>query len=70
MMIVAGRVIVVMTVNLQLAPSMNTKTITACVRERTTTLMFRQIWSDTVVVSADSLLVMSPASKAASSYMI
>ena len=51
----------VMTVSLQLAWNMNTSTMAAWVRERTTTLMFKQIWSETVVVSADNLLVISPA---------
>lgn len=51
----------VMTVNLQLELSMKMKTIAACVRDLTATLTLRQIWSETVVVSAESLLIMSPA---------
>ena len=51
----------VMMVRRQLALNMNTSTIAAWVSERRPTFRFRQIWSDTVVVSADSLLVISPA---------
>lgn len=51
----------VMIVRRQLALNMNTSTMAACVRLRSPTFRFRQIWSDTVVVSADSLLVISPA---------
>jgi TnpA family transposase len=40
---------------------MNTSTMAACVSERSPTLRLRQIWSDTVVVSADRRLVISPA---------
>lgn len=51
----------VMIVRRQLALNMNTSTMAACVRLRNPTFRFRQIWSDTVVVSADSRLVISPA---------
>ena len=50
----------VITVSLQDACTMKTSTMAACVIERTTTFTFRQIWSATVVVSAASLLVISP----------
>ena len=56
-----GMRIKVMMVRRQLALNMNTNTIVAWVSERRPTFRFRQIWSDTVVVSADSLLVISPA---------
>lgn len=54
----------VMTERRQDALNMNTSTIAACVSERSPTLRFRQIWSATVVVSADSRLVISPAEHA------
>lgn len=54
----------VMTERRQEARNMNTSTMAACVRLRRPTFKFRQIWSDTVVVSADSRLVISPASTA------
>ncbi len=54
----------VMTERRQEARNMNTSTMAACVRLRRPTFMLRQIWSDTVVVSADSRLVISPAAPA------
>ena len=61
MKILAGSIMKVMTVRRQLACTIKTSTIIACVMERTTTFTFKQIWSATVVVSAASLLVISPA---------
>ena len=60
MNMVEGSMMKVTTVSLQLALTMKMRTMAAWVRERAMTLMFRQIWSETVVVSAASLLVMLP----------
>lgn len=50
----------VTTVRRQEAVNMKASTMAAWVAERSMTLRLRQIWSDTVVVSADSRLVISP----------
>lgn len=57
---VEGSMMKVTTVSLQLALTMKMRTMAAWVRDRAMTLIFRQIWSETVVVSAASLLVMLP----------
>ena len=57
----AGIMMKVMMLSRQLAWNMNTSTMAACVSERRLTLRLRQIWSLTVVVSALSRLVISPA---------
>ena len=44
----------------QEAENINTSTMAAWVEERSMTFRLRQIWSLTVVVSADRRLVMSP----------
>ena len=60
MYMVTGNKMKVTTVNLQLAFSMNRRTITDCVAERVVTLTFREMLSETVIVSAANLLVILP----------
>jgi hypothetical protein len=47
-------------VSRQLAASMNPRTVAACMHVRASTLAFIDTWSDTVLQSAESLLVISP----------
>lgn len=61
MVMMAGTMMKVTTVRRQDAWNMNTSTMAACVSERRLTFRLRQISSETVVVSADSRLVISPA---------
>ena len=51
-------------VNRHDAANMKYKTTTAWVKDRRKTFKFKHTWSETVVVSAESLLVMSPAGPA------
>jgi hypothetical protein len=47
-------------VSLQLAASMKASTVAACMHVRASTFAFNDTWSDTVLQSAESLLVISP----------
>ncbi len=60
MMRVKGMRMKVTTVSLQLAANMKKSTTTAWVKDRIMTFRLRHTWSDTVVVSADSRLLISP----------
>jgi hypothetical protein len=60
MMRTMGIITNVTMVRRQEAENMNTSTMAAWVEERSMTFRLRQIWSLTVVVSADRRLVISP----------